>query len=51
LTIYDPVIGDEEQNIIAGTKFEDLPSNYLCPLCESEKDNFIEVEEISLSKV
>jgi rubredoxin len=50
-TVYDPVIGDEEQNITAGTKFEDLPSSYLCPLCESEKDDFIEVEETSLSKV
>jgi rubredoxin len=45
------LIGDEEQNISVGTSFEDLPSNYLCPLCESEKDNFIEVEETSLSKV
>jgi rubredoxin len=50
-TVYDPLIGDGEQNIVAGTKFEDLPSNYLCPLCESEKDNFIGVEETSLSKV
>jgi rubredoxin len=50
-TVYDSLIGDEEQNISVGTSFEDLPSNYLCPLCESEKDNFIEVEETSLSKV
>lgn len=50
-TVYDPLIGDEEQNISAETKFEDLSSTYLCPLCESGKDNFIEVEETSLSKV
>jgi rubredoxin len=49
-TIYDPLIGDEEQNISAGISFEELPSNYHCSLCESDKNDFIEVEETSLAK-
>jgi rubredoxin len=49
-TIYDPLIGDEEQNILAGTSFENLPSNYHCPLCESGKEDFSEVEETALTK-
>lgn len=50
-TVYDPLIGDEEQNISAGTSFERLPVSYHCPLCESDKEEFMEVEETSLSKV
>lgn len=44
LTIYDPSVGEPQNNIPAGTAFEDLPSDYLCPLCESEKHDFFEKE-------
>jgi rubredoxin len=49
-TVYDSLIGDEEQNILAGTSFENLPASYHCTLCESDKNNFIEVEEAILAK-
>jgi rubredoxin len=44
-TIYDPELGDEEQNIAAGTKFENLPLFYHCPLCEASIENFSVIEE------
>ena len=51
LTVYDPLIGDEEQDILAGTDFEALPSTYHCPLCESAKEDFAEVEITVLSEI
>ncbi len=51
LTVYDPSIGDEEQNIAVGTNFDDLHVTYHCPVCDSGKEAFIEVEEIDLVKV
>lgn len=38
--VYDEEIGDDSQNISAGTKFEDLPSDWVCPLCSVGKDEF-----------
>ena len=38
--VYDPEIGDPENGIAPGTKFEDLPSDYVCPLCGADKENF-----------
>lgn len=31
--VYDPDEGDAESNISAGTKFEDLPEDWVCPKC------------------
>ncbi len=39
--VYDPVKGDAENNIKPGKKFEDLPENWVCPICGAGKDNFI----------
>lgn len=50
-TIYDEQFGDEENNIAAGTAFNDLPATYHCALCEATKEDFIEVEESSLMMV
>jgi rubredoxin len=38
--IYDPGTGDEESGIPAGTPFEDLPEDWICPLCGVGKDEF-----------
>ncbi len=43
--IYDPEQGDDTQGIKPGTKFEDLPDDWTCPLCGATKDQFEEVEE------
>jgi len=50
LTIYAPLLGDEEQNVSAGKNFDELPSSYHCPLCETLKEDFIEMEEAALFK-
>ncbi len=42
--IYDPEIGDPENNITPGTSFENLPADWVCPLCSVGKDMF-EIEE------
>lgn len=37
---YDEAIGDPDNGIAAGTKFEDLPKDFECPLCGVGKDQF-----------
>ena len=41
---YDEELGDPDNGIEPGTKFEDLPENFECPLCGVGKDNFSEAE-------
>ena len=38
--VYDPVDGDPDNGIDPGTSFEDLPDDWCCPICGSEKDDF-----------
>ena len=40
--VYDEALGAPEQGIAPGTKFEDLPEDFICPLCGVDKDNFSE---------
>lgn len=37
---YDEAKGDPDNGIEAGTKWEDLPDDWDCPLCGVGKDNF-----------
>ncbi len=41
--VYDEDEGYPEGNILPGTKFEDLPEDFLCPLCFVRKDQFSKV--------
>ncbi len=41
---YDEAQGDESQGIAPGTKFEELPEHFACPLCGVDKDMFSAVE-------
>ena len=43
--IYDPEIGDAEAGIVAGTKFEDLPDEWVCPDCGVGKEEFKPVDD------
>jgi rubredoxin len=36
--LYDPVQGDPENGFPAGTAFEDLPSDWVCPLCGAKRN-------------
>lgn len=38
--IYDEELGDPENGIEPGTKWEDVPEDYMCPLCGVGKDQF-----------
>ncbi|NQU05805.1 MAG: rubredoxin [Calditrichaeota bacterium] len=38
--IYDPELGIPENGIKPGTLFEDLPDDWVCPICGAEKDAF-----------
>lgn len=40
--VYDEELGLPDQGIAPGTKFEDLPDNFECPLCGVDKSNFSE---------
>ncbi|MDD2523607.1 MAG: rubredoxin [Endomicrobiia bacterium] len=37
---YDPAIGDPNAGIPAGTSFEQLPEDWVCPVCGVGKDSF-----------
>lgn len=43
--IYDPAEGDPDSDIAPGTAFEDLPDDWVCPVCGVGKDMFVPVEE------
>ena len=38
--VYDPKIGDPDSGIKPGTSFEELPDDWVCPLCGVSKDQF-----------
>ena len=40
--VYDEEAGLPEEGIAAGTKFEDLPEDFVCPLCGASKEEFSE---------
>ena len=41
--VYDPAEGDSEGGVPAGTAFEDLPADWVCPICGASKDEFKKV--------
>lgn len=43
--VYDEAKGDPDNGIPAGTKWEDLPASYACPVCASPKGQFKKIEE------
>ena len=43
--VYDEELGDPEMGIVPGTKFEDLPDDFECPLCG------VDVEDVTDSEL
>jgi rubredoxin len=43
--VYDPKEGDPDNDVEPGTAFEDLPDDWVCPLCGVGKDEFSPEEE------
>jgi rubredoxin len=46
--IYDPAVGDPDSGIFAGTAFQDIPENWICPICGTKKANFVPFREPEL---
>lgn len=38
--VYDPAEGDPSRGIEPGTRFRDLPDDWVCPSCGTEKWRF-----------
>ena len=43
--VYDPAVGDPDSGIAPGTPFEDIPEDWVCPICQVSKDMFEPLEE------
>ena len=38
--VYDPANGDPDSGIAPGTKWEDVPDSWVCPVCGETKSDF-----------
>jgi rubredoxin len=38
-------VGDPDGGIKAGTAFEDIPDNWVCPVCGADKSQFEKIED------
>ncbi|MFO7882616.1 MAG: rubredoxin [Kosmotogaceae bacterium] len=38
--IYDPELGDPDNGVEPGTSFDELPEEWVCPLCGASQDEF-----------
>jgi rubredoxin len=43
--VYDEEQGDDMTGIKPGTKFSELPNDWLCPACGAQKHQFVPLEE------
>ncbi len=43
--IYDEEKGDEDSDIAPGTMFEDIPEDWVCPVCGVGKDEFTKISK------
>ena len=41
--VYDPAEGDPNADIPPGTSFDDLPEDWVCPVCGLDKSNFTKI--------
>ncbi len=41
--VYDAEQGDPDNGVNPGTAFEDLPEDWVCPVCGASKDEFAKV--------
>lgn len=43
--VYDEEEGDEKYGIEPGTTFEELPDDWVCPVCGAPKSQFEKIED------
>jgi len=48
--IYDENKGDPDSGLVPGTRFEDIPEDWSCPLCGVTKADFITLEEYAAQR-
>lgn len=41
--VYDPALGDPDNDVEPGTPFRSVPDDWVCPLCGAGKDEFEEI--------
>ena len=44
--IYDPATGDPDSGIAPGPAFEDIPNDWVCPVCGVGKEDFVEEPDL-----
>ncbi len=42
--VYDETEGDPENDIAPGTKWDELPEDWVCPVCGAPKSDFEEIQ-------
>jgi rubredoxin len=42
--IYNPTAGDPVTGIAPGTPFEDLPDDWVCPICSVGKEEYVKMD-------
>jgi rubredoxin len=45
--VYDPAKGDSNANISAGTRFEELPKSWRCPVCGVPQSQFTAIGAVN----
>lgn len=43
--VYDLAEGDPDNDIAPGTPFDDVPEDWVCPVCGAPKEDFEPIEE------
>ena len=38
--VYDEALGDPDSGLAPGTRFEDIPEDWQCPICGASKSMF-----------
>lgn len=42
--VYDEALGDEQDGLSPGTRWEDVPGDWVCPNCGAQKSDFVMAE-------
>lgn len=42
--IYDSRMGDPDSDVPPRTAFDDLPANWICPVCGASKEEFEKID-------
>ena len=40
--VYDPALGDPDNGVAPGTPWEEVPEDWVCPVCGLGKESFTE---------